>query len=304
MAHPLQNHTGVRIQFRWVRCVRSVDDDEIESFISEKGASTEVISVVKRLLTNKILPYKELLKLRSRIRQDWVNHTLPSLDKGIRLIANDKIPVFQARMLEWLNKFNEAVDAFDREWNNVKELMRAELGEFYREEDYILSPKETMGLLWDYVALQLPDYLPEEVYAVEVKKFEEKMQLTLALIRRSLLEEFSDLVHHLVDRLTVDPETGEKRRFKKSTVENLAEFLQKFREFYSKIGSGDKTPEDEELEQLISRAERIAAGIDVEKLREDESFRKEVRTEFKEIEDALARVSVPVLDAFYRKLNV
>lgn len=280
----LLTHLGVRIRFKWIGMRRQVNYSAIQDFVQTHAVSDpSVLIVEKQMLPTDNSAYKGVVKVRNSIRRDWLKLSLPCMDYGVRLIRKEDNEKFQSIMQNHHKAFIEAVAALDAEWGNIKEEMRNKLGDLFREEDYIIVPSEVMRFYWEYVNMTLPDSLKEEVYKQELEKFREKADATLALIRLSFVEEFSNLVNNLMDRLSTDPNTGKVKRFKKATVDNLKEFLQRFKEL--------NCTEDEQLTELLAKAEQVISGVSADMLREDVAVRDQVRAEFGKILDTVTDIN-------------
>jgi len=292
----LKTHTGTKVKFRWVGTTRQVQSDVIDTFAESQSSDPEALILKKYLVATDLESYKNLVSLRNAIRKEWKHRTLPSLDAGVRLIANEKIESFQQKMQEFSDQFNLAVDAFDQDWPQIMEEMRRRLGNLFQEEDYVLRPRDVMVFQWEYVSLGLPEFLSKEVYKQEVDKFQQKMSSTLELIKLTFIGEFSELVHNLVDRLTPDAVTGQRKRFKSATISNMKEFFQRFKEL-------DCT-DDEQLQALIQRAESVLEGIDPDVLRENANLRESIRNQFTSIEAALSEAQSNLILGFSRKIAV
>ncbi len=296
MSDILKTHTGVRVRFRWASTSRSLSPEIIENFASEQVSDPDALILKKNLLSVKVPSYKRVVKVRTQIRDFWIKRTLPSLERGVRLINNERLASFQEEMNEWAVKFREAVLELDNDWPSIVSTMREKLGNLFDPEDYTLTPSNVMAVQWDYVSLGLPKFLSEEVYKQEVDKFQEKVKTTLDLIKLTFVGEFNTLVHNLVDRLSPDPETGQRKRFKAATVENLREFFKRFQEL-------DCT-DDAQLQEMITKAESILQGVDPEILRENADLRTSIRSQFEEIEKALGDARDSIISGFSRQLLV
>ena len=279
----LTTHIGVRVRFKWLGTKRKIAHEVLESFAESYSSDPSVLIVEKQVLPTSNKQYKQIVSIRNAIRRDWIRMSLPCMDSGVRLIRKEDSEKFQTVMHGHRAAFIQAVEALDAEWPSIQAEMREKLGSLYTEGDYLVKPSETMRFYWEYVNMTIPDSLKEAIYQQELEKFREKADATLALIRLSFIEEFAGLVNNLVDRLATDPETGKVKRFKSATVDNLKDFLVRFKEL--------NCTDDEQLAELMDRAEQLISGVSADILREDNAVRERVRAEFDKLLGAVTDMS-------------
>ncbi len=90
--------------------------------------------------------------------------------------------------------------------------------------------------------------------------------------------ELAKLVSHLTERLS-GQEDGKPKIFRDSAMSNLTDFFQRFREF--NIGG------NEQLDRLVSDAQRIVRGIEPQDLRDNAGLRQHVATELSRVQSTL-----------------
>lgn len=290
------SHLGVRLKFSWIGIQRQLNSTDVETLATNLSSDPDLLVFKKYTIDTGRESYRKVASVKNKIRKEWIARTLPSLDFGVRLLPKDHVDYFHVTMQKLKEEFTEAVNVFDSEWDAIKEEMKVKLGSLYEESNYCFRPKDCMFFDWTYLTLSLPDSLKEEVYRDELEKFRKRTEATIELIKLSFVSELSDLVNNLVERLSPDPETGEKRRFKAATVNNLKEFLERFRKL-------DCT-NDEKLKEIIDEAERILSGVSPEKLRSDGDVRTRVREEFSRLVKVIDENREVLTTGFSRKLWV
>jgi hypothetical protein len=87
------------------------------------------------------------------------------------------------------------------------------------------------------------------------------------------------LVGHLTERLSGQEDGKPKKIFRDSAVENLTEFFGRFREL--------NVRSNEQLDQLVSQAQRVIRGVDAQDLRSNEGLRQHVATEMSRVQSVL-----------------
>ena len=95
--------------------------------------------------------------------------------------------------------------------------------------------------------------------------------------------ELKGLVDHLVDRLRSD-EDGKRRKFHKSTVEKVREFLDS--------NSIKNVTNDEELDQLVNATRKLLEGVDVDSIKDSDHLRSNIQKGFGIVKDCLDQLVV------------
>ena len=139
------------------------------------------------------------------------------------------------------------------------------------------------------VPTALNDISPELV-AQEQAVMREQMQAASEKIQVALRSAFAQLVSHMVNILTPGPD-GKYKKFFGTNLESLREFIGTF--------SARNITEDAELAALVTKAEGILGGNSIERFRDEDSFKENVRTEMLKVEAALS----PLVSTATRKFN-
>lgn len=280
----LQDFVGVTVSFRWLGVSRQVEDGVVDPLANILHVDRNYLVLKKQIFDTSNEPYRRLSTLRSQIRQYWFRQTLPSLDRGVRLIHRSKVNEFIEKMKEFQEKWTVAVQELDRIWDQLLKDLQLKLGTLFNPGDYPGRPVDLFRFRWDFSSVSFPEQLLREGLREEYERFQQKLDATLVAIKHSFLEELNGLVTHLIERLTPDPLTQERKRFKNSTVENLREFFQRFREL--------NVTDDAELANLIQTAEQILAGVDADQLRDNDALAQKVRDNLKQVAEQLQQEQV------------
>ena len=83
---------------------------------------------------------------------------------------------------------------------------------------------------------------------------------------------------HLTERLS-GTEDNKPKVFRNSAVENLTEFFQRFRQL--------NVRSSEQLDQLVSQAQRVIRGVEPQDLRDNAGLRQHVATEMSQVQSVL-----------------
>jgi hypothetical protein len=106
-------------------------------------------------------------------------------------------------------------------------------------------------------------------------RFDEAVQLA----EQAFLEEFARLVSHLCDRIGGVGEDGQPRVFRDTAVDNLSEFFGRFREL--------NVRSNEQLDELVERAQRAVRGVAAQDLRESGDLRQRVAAQLSGVQSSL-----------------
>ena len=131
---------------------------------------------------------------------------------------------------------------------------------------------------WDFPNVDAPDFLRElnpRLFREECQRVQARFDEAVKLAEEAFTAELSRLVSHLAERLS----GHEPKTFRDSTVANLNEFFQRFRQL--NIGS------NEQLDRLVADAQWVIRGVARQDLRDDAGLRQHVATEMSRVQSAL-----------------
>jgi hypothetical protein len=242
------------------------------------GAEGAFLSAGKKLVDTSHPAFKCVTAVRGRILALWKASSLPYVENGIRLVRQDRIEEFNARMQELREELDEAVWRLDEHFAEVKSAARQRLGRLFNPADYPDSLRGLFAVEWDYPNVDAPDFLRElnpRLFREECQRVQARFDEAVRLAEEAFTSELSKLVSHLAERLS----GHEPKTFRDSTVANLNEFFQRFREL--NIGS------NEQLDQLVVEAQRVIRGVTPQDLRDNVGLRQRVAKEMGRVQSAL-----------------
>jgi hypothetical protein len=256
-------------------------------------AKVETTADKKNLnLTKRLLNSPELDKVTDHLNEtyDWcLARAMPStaLRRGIYLVKRDMVAAFEAYLTaaerrlkdELIPAFLGTYDECQLEMAMAKE--QGGLGDLYDEKDYPTKDEipGMFGIEWAWLALSVPNELPEEVRARETTKLRESYSRAQEEIVAALRTGFKQLVDHAVERLT--PDADGKQKILRGT------FVSNFQAFFETFNARDLM-DDRELAAVVEQARQILGSTDVETLRKEVKVREELAARFSEV--------LPVLD--------
>ena len=130
-------------------------------------------------------------------------------------------------------------------------------------------------------SVEPPPYLQQlspELYRQECQRVAARFDEAIRLAEQAFQEELSQLVSHLTERLS-GADDGKPKVFRDSAVENLTEFFERFRHL--------NVRSSEQLDQLVSQAQRVVRGIEPQALRDNQALRQQVATQLSGVQSVL-----------------
>lgn len=126
---------------------------------------------------------------------------------------------------------------------------------------------------------------------MEHARMQLRFQEAVELAEAAFLEQFKNLVDHMIDKMTPNPD-GTKKQFREPTVANFKDFFERFQML--NVGSSD------ELDQLVSQAQQLLEGVAYEDLRDSRSLRQDVLDGIERISDGIGGL---IIDAPRRTIG-
>ena len=264
---------AMRLSFTWFGVRKSLTTEQKAEAAEAFGAEGDVLSAGKRLINTKHPKYKAVTTLRNRALSYWKALSLPFPEPGIRLVKQDHIDAIDSRMQAFKGELLEQVDELDFHYGELKRAARIRLGRLYDENDYPRSLVGLFDMCWDWPSVEPPPYLRQlspSLYQEECRRVESRFDEAVRLAEDAFVEQLSQLVSHLTERLSGN-EDGKPKIFRDSAVENLTTFFGRFRELNIRSS--------EQLDELVAQAQSVVRGVQPQQLREDRTLRQRVATE-------------------------
>jgi len=271
---------AVRLAFMWFGTRRSLTREQTAEAADAFGAEGGFVSAGKKLVDTRHPLFKAVTAARGRILSYWKGVSLPFPEPGIRLIRQDDIAAFQVQLTTLKADLNEAVANLDQHFNELKSAARERLGRLYNAADYPASLIGQFDVIWDFPSVEPPPYLQQlspELYRQECQRVTARFDEAIALAEQAFQEELAKLISHLTERLA-GGEDGPKV-FRDSADENLHEFFERFRHLNVRSNA--------DLDDLVSRAQRIVRNVEPQQLRDNQQLRQQVATQLSGVQAVL-----------------
>jgi hypothetical protein len=272
---------AVRVSFTWLGVRKTLTAEQRAEAAEPFGANAQFLSAGKKLIDTGHPAFKAVTTIRNRAKQCWASMSLPYPEPGIRLIRQDRVDDFDAKMREFKEELAEAVATLDRHYTELKATARQRLGALFNAGDYPESLRGMFEVSWDFPSVEPPDYLQQlnpQLYEQECQRVQSRFDEAVRLAEEAFATELAKLMSHLTDRLS-GQEDGKPKIFRDSAVENLAEFFQRFREL--------NVRSNEQLDQLVGQAQRVIRGVGPQDLRDNAGLRQHVATEMSRVQSVL-----------------
>jgi hypothetical protein len=272
---------AVRVSLSWFGTRKTLTAEQRAEAAEPFGANVQFLLAGKKLIDTSHPAYKAVTAIRGRVIALWKSMSLPYPEAGIRLIRQDRIDDFVAKMRELQEELAEAVEILDRHYSELKATARQRLGSLFNDGDYPSSLVGMFEVSYDFPSIEPPDYLQQlspALYRQECQRVQRRFDEAVHLAEQAFTAELAKLVSHLTERLSGE-EDGKPKIFRDSAVSNLSEFFQRFRELNVRSNA--------ELDQLVAQAQQVVRGVAPQQLRDNEGLRQHVATELSRVQSVL-----------------
>jgi len=272
---------AVRVSLSWLGTRKTLTAEQRAEAAEPFGTDARFLSAGKRLLDISHPAFKAVTAVRGKVIAFTKSMSLPYPEPGIRLIRQDKIDEFAAKMREFQEELAEAVENLDRYYSELKTTARQRLGSLYNSGDYPESLASMFGIEFDFPSVDAPDYLNQlnpQLYEQECQRVQARFDEAVSMAEEAFTAELAKLVSHLSERLSGQDDSRPKV-FRDSAIENLNEFFGRFREL--------NVRSSEQLDRLVADAQQVVRGIEPQELRDDAGLRQHVATEMSRVQSVL-----------------
>ena len=272
---------AARVSVHWFGVRKSLTPQQTAQAADAFGAQERYVSAAKKLLDTTHPCFKAVTAVRSRLQNYWKGVSLPFPEPGVRLIRRDQVEEFATRMRQFREELDDAVAILENRYEELRTTAQQKLGHLYNPADY---PETLVGLFsieFDFPSVEPPNYLQylnPELYQQECERVQRRFDDAIQLAEEAFTNELSKLVSHLAERLSGQTD-GKAKIFRDSALENLTEFFTRFRTL--------NVRSNEQLDNLVSDAQRIIRGVEPQELRANPGLRQHVATELSRVQSVL-----------------
>ena len=225
------------------------------------------IKSIKHLIDKEKL--KSIRVIRSRARRFVYDKSLPFPMDGVWFIPRGMIVEVDNELKRLRDEFEVNVEEFVSSYDKCVEDARENLGSLYNPTDYPTDIRYKFYFGWNFITVSAPNgkvgILSPELYERESQKFRESILQFKGMVLEALTERFSELVNHIVDRLS-----GGEKKFRDATINNMLVFINSFDEM--------NIVSNEELREQVKRVRGILVGADISSIRNDDKLREHIQS--------------------------
>jgi hypothetical protein len=272
---------AVRVGFTWLGVRKALSVEQKAQAAQGFGAEGAYLTAAKKLLDTRDPSFRAVTAVRSQAVGYWRGMSLPYPEPGVRLIRQDAVEPFDARMRELSAELADAVGTLNERLEEMKTAARQRLGSLYDGADYPASLRGLFAVEWDFPSVEPPEYLMRlnpHLYEQERRRVTEQFDEAVRLAEAAFAAEFSTLTAHLVDRLTSGPD-GAQKVFRDSAVTNLRAFFDRFQ--------GLSVRSNAELDALVETARTALKGVDPAAVRNSADLRHHITSQLASVQSAL-----------------
>ena len=152
---------AVRVSIQWFGTRKTLTREQKSEAADTFGAQGEFLSAGKKLVDTSHPAFKTVTSVRGKILNLWKAESLPFPEPGVRLIRQDRIDTFNARMQELREELDKAVWAAGRTLRRTEVGGPATAGRLFNAADYPDSLRNLFAVTWDFPSVEPPDYLQQ-----------------------------------------------------------------------------------------------------------------------------------------------
>jgi hypothetical protein len=273
--------TALRLSFHWLGTRKTLSRSQRTEAARPFEAAGDFLSAGKKLLDTTHPRFRQVTAVRHRAQAYVQGMSLPYPEPGLRLIRRDDLDEIQQRLTALQQELADQAARLDEAYAELQATARRQLGRLFAASDYPASLQEEFGMSWEFPSVDPPDYLRRlspALYREEAARVAARFDEAARLAEEMFLAELNDLVSHLSERLS-GRDDGKPKIFRDSAVENFTEFFERFRRLH--VGGEDQ------LEEIVRRAEAALSGVDAQQLREAPRLRERLVDNLAEVRQAL-----------------
>lgn len=266
---------------------------KVSSSQVEVDADKQLIRVSKTLLDSEEL--SAIKRLDGDLRRYLYETCLP-FEVGIHLLPLGLVETVDQKLREFDQKRRECIETFLDAYPGLCQQAAARLRTLYNPSDYppIEFVRSRFTFSWQYVSFGVPGQLRElsaRIFENEREKAARMMSEASVEIQQVLRASLAELVEHLRDRLTDQPD-GKPRRLRESAVQKLRDFLDTF-DFRN-------VTDDRQLKEQVEKARDLLGGVTTDAIRNTAEMRTRLKDGMAEI---ATRLDTMVVEGARRKFR-
>jgi len=255
---------------------RKLDKKVSQEIDENKGTRSRAGNYQKKLLagTDKL---DDLQKLVGMIRVWHYEQTLPWADSGSRLLPMANFFDYKAKLSDFAQQFEEAVQEFLSDYDKLVTAAAFQLGDLFDRDEYPTADKLAGKFRFGYVFLPVPEAGDFRIDVNEQYKVELQEQYSKFYDSKleQAMQDAWDRLHGCLERMSDKLSGDTKQIFRDTLVTNAVEMC----ELLTKLN----VTGDSKLETLRKKLESALVGLAAEDLRKDDDLRLDTKAKVDEI---------------------
>jgi len=277
---------AVRLAFTWLGVRKTLAPEQRTTAARAFQADRELLSATKLILDTKHPSFRNVARVRSEASGYWRTETLPFPEPGVRLLPQNKLAGFDARMSQFRQELLDAARELSGQYDQLKLEAQRRLGTLFDPTDYPTTLDGMFDLEVSYPPIEPPHYLialNPGVFEAEQARVRERFEAAVEMAEQAFATELQRLTAHLAERLT-GLQDGEPKVFRDTAITKFTEFFERFRRLNIRSST--------ELDALVDQARQVITGIEPQQLRDSVRLRAMVANDFTRIEQAVGDLLV------------
>ena len=277
---------AVRLAFTWLGVRKTLAPEQRTTAARAFQADRDLLSATKLILDTKHPSFRNVARVRSEASSYWRTETLPFPEPGVRLLPQNKLAGFDARMSQFRQELLDAARELSGQYEQIKSEAQRRLGTLFNASDYPTTLDGMFDVEVSYPPIEPPNYLialNPGVFEAEQARVRERFESAVELAEQAFAGELQKLVTHLAERLT-GLQDGQPKVFRDTAIRNFTEFFDRFRR--------PNVHSNPELDALVDPARQVITGIEPQQLRDSVRLRQMVANDFTRIEQAVGGLLV------------
>ncbi|MEI8370204.1 MAG: hypothetical protein WCJ31_17365 [Planctomycetia bacterium] len=277
---------AVRLAFTWLGVRKTLAPEQRTTAARAFQADRDLLSATKLILDTKHPSFRNVARVRSEASSYWRTETLPFPEPGVRLLPQNKLAGFDARMSQFRQELLESARELSGQYEQIKSEAQRRLGTLFNASDYPTTLDGMFDVEVSYPPIEPPNYLialNPGVFEAEQARVRERFESAVELAEQAFAGELQRLVTHLAERLT-GLQDGQPKVFRDTAIRNFTEFFERFRRL--------NVRSNPELDALVDQARQVITGIEPQQLRDSVRLRAMVANDFTRIEQAVGEMLV------------
>jgi hypothetical protein len=201
------------------------------------------------------------------------------------LLRLEDVEAFNRQMVAYADDLREAAAGLEHRFDELKAQAARALGALFDPADYPATLLGIFAVSWDFPNLEPPQnltWLSPGVHQSEEFRVQGQFEVAVRLAEQGFRDEFARLVSHLCERISSGHQGGPPRVFRDAVVDNLVEFLARYRRFHLRS--------DAQLDEMVDLVQRTLQAVTPQRLRDQPGLRARVAAQLSWVRAALEAI--------------